>query len=378
MAYQAPNDLQFVTSRSDCRSSEDLARETASNDSGMDAEPSTPTAGPSSRPPPYEQQQGVAAMMHQMHEHTTQQHINKMQTALQEQQNQINKLQTALHQSNTTNTGMAQLASLLQSQSLQCTLEKEDNRIKRLTQFHWRDYVPRLVGRDNYTRWRQSILLDAHFIEAKDILVHEITQPPEDPIEQTRWAVKSRLLHTRILETLSTDIQEQMQLQEILCPVHLWRRLNLMYGLSPAEERLVNVKTLINLRPQGNPIAMLRQWEALTNIMKARGYTASDIYHDIAIILIADWQKPYVRGQLDDFFARSRKMNVNQLDIHTLIDRLEVRSPVEMGPYKPLKYITYRQDQRNDSKGARSRESNDRGNNTPKGGRSKSRPPQAP
>lgn len=198
-------------------------------------------------------------------------------------------------------------------------------------------------------------------------------------MHRTQWAVKSRLLHTRILDTVSPTIQEQMQIQHVQSPASLWQKLNGLYGLSPAEERLVTIKTLINLHPQGNPIAMMRQWESLAAVIQEKGYDAFDICHDIAIILIGNWQRSFVRGQLDEFFADSKNLQYTHMDMHALIDQLEARSTNKLGQYTPLAYPFYRQDPRNDPKGGDSKDLNNEKGNPPKGGKTESnnRPPQS-
>ena len=72
----------------------------------------------------------------------------------------------------------------------------------------------------------------------------------------------------------------------------------------------------------------------------------SDICHDIGIILLGDWQKTYMRGALDDFFALSKEGKVHRLDMHKLIEKLEVRSKTNNGQYTPLSYPFYQQDPR--------------------------------
>ena len=76
---------------------------------------------------------------------------------------------------------------------------------------------------------------------------------------------------------LLLNIQQHVYTDWIQSPHTLWRRLNIVYGLSLAEERLFTIKTMINLQPQNNPIAMMRQWEALTTWVKEKAYSATDI-----------------------------------------------------------------------------------------------------
>ena len=78
-----------------------------------------------------------------------------------------------------------------------------------------------------------------------------------DPIQKAGLAMKNQLLENWIQNTLLLNIQQQVYTDQIQSPYTLWRRLNTIYDLSPAEERLLTIKTIINLQPQNNPIAMI-------------------------------------------------------------------------------------------------------------------------
>ena len=143
---------------------------------------------------------------------------------------------------------------------------------------------------------------------------------------------------------LLLNIQQQVYTDQIQSPHTLWRRLNTIYSLSSAEERLLTIKTIINLQPQNNPIAVMCQWEALTSQVKEKAYSATDICHDIGILLLSDWQKTFVRGALDDYFALSMEGKVHCLDMHKLIEKLEVCSKTNSRQYIPLYYPFYQQD----------------------------------
>ena len=69
----------------------------------------------------------------------------------------------------------------------------------------------------------------------------------------------------------------------------------------------------------------------------------NNIYHNIGIILLGDWQKAYVCGELDDFFALSKEGRIHHLSMSRLIDQLEARSKSN-GSYTPLSYPFYQQE----------------------------------
>ena len=202
-----------------------------------------------------------------------------------------------------------------------------------------------MTGRENFALWQKAILRDAEYIGARDLL-EEGTPETNDPIQKAGLAMKNQLLENRIQNTLPLNIQQHVYTDWIQSPHTLWRRLNTIYGLSPAEERLLTIKTMINLQPQNNPMAMMRQWEALTARVKEKAYSATDICHDIGILLLGDWQKTFVRGALDDYFALSMEGKVHCFNMHKLIEKLEVRSKTNSRQYIPLSYPFYQQDPR--------------------------------
>ena len=71
----------------------------------------------------------------------------------------------------------------------------------------------------------------------------------DDPVEAVGLATKNHLLETWILSMLPLNIQQQVYTDWIQSPHILWQKLNAIYGLSPVEERLLTIKTLINLQP---------------------------------------------------------------------------------------------------------------------------------
>lgn len=104
-------------------------------------------------------------------------------------------------------------------------------------------------------------------------------------------------------------------------------------------------KTMLNLTPQGNHTAMMRQWESITKTMESKGYTPQEIYHDIGIILIGDWQRAYVRTRLDELFASSKAGGEHTINMGEFINNLQARTSVtKPGGYLPLYYPIYMQD----------------------------------
>ena len=67
---------------------------------------------------------------------------------------------------------------------------------------------------------------------------------------------------------MNPEVARAVHLDDTLTPSVIWVRLENLYRISRAEERLSFTKTALNLTPQSNPIEMLYHWEALYQILK--------------------------------------------------------------------------------------------------------------
>lgn len=222
-------------------------------------------------------------------------------------------------------------------------VREEERRLHELAKTHWRD-TRRLQGRDNYSEWRKNLLFDADYIGARDVLLHPNNVPKGTSLQLAHYNTSKQLLHTRILDRLTLDILHQVQTDHTQHPNEILSHLDTIYGVSPAEERLLLVKTLMNLKPNGNTVAMMRQWQRITTEIERKGYDVSEICHDIGIILLGDFQRSFVRTQLDSLFAGSKRDRFHEMDMDDIIDQIESRTPPALHIYKPLSYTIYRQD----------------------------------
>lgn len=236
-----------------------------------------------------------------------------------------------------------QLSRLFERSDGQSMLEREERRLTQLAQTHWRD-TKKLHGRDNYSDWRKGILLDADYLDARDILLRPDSVPKETSLQRTRLDTSRRLLYTRILDRLTPDIAYQVQTDHTQPPSDILSKLDTIYGISPAEKRLLLVKTLLNLKPQGDYIAMMRQWQRVSAELERQEYSISEICHDIGIVLLGEYQRSFIRTQLDHLFMLSKKNQLHEMDMAAIIDQLESRTPSAPGHYKPLSYTIYRQE----------------------------------
>lgn len=227
------------------RDSQDLAREAAERDAyGMDVDYESPTPRP-------QQHEELLQMMHQMQQ--------QMQKQLSEQESRYQTRIIELEQKvrgggqgqrpphETSDSSIADLVKWFKSNSTHDPVEKEEKRIIRGSERYWRDHGFKLTGRENFALWQQAILRDAEYIDARDLLETGMPEHSDDPVEAAGLATKNRLLETRILSMLPLNIQQQVYTDRIQSPRTIWRKLNTIYGLSPAEERVLTVKTLTNL-----------------------------------------------------------------------------------------------------------------------------------
>ena len=191
---------------------------------------------------------------------------------------------------------------------------------------------PVLQGRDNYTKWRDSILRDAHMIEAKNIL--DQTNPPNDSneIDIARWDTKNEIMHTRILQSITPHVQETISWEDSILAAELWARITSTYGLSTAEERLMTVKALLDINPQGNYPAMIRDFQRIGAKLKRMNLSFDDIFHDIFLCSLGLWQQSFVRTKLDEFFSCGQGP-IKNLDIAAFADQLVARSASSNNKY---------------------------------------------
>ena len=165
-----------------------------------------------------------------------------MQTGDDQPQNQHN--QPPPH--NASNSSINNLVKWFKSNSTHDPVEKEEKQIIQGSEHYWQDHGFKLASRENFALWQQAILQDAEYIDAHNLLEQGV-QETNDPIKKAGLATKNQLLETQILSMLPLNIKQQVYIDWIQSPHILWQRLNAIYGFSPAEERLLTIKTMINL-----------------------------------------------------------------------------------------------------------------------------------
>ncbi|ODM17047.1 hypothetical protein SI65_05760 [Aspergillus cristatus] len=263
--------------------------------------------------------------------------------ALREEVEALRQARQPKHMPGGDNQLIEQLARLFERSDGQSAIDREEKRLHQLAKTHWRE-TRRLQGRENYSEWRKNLLIDADYIGARDVLLHPDRVSKDTPLQTTFFDTSKRLLHTRTLDRLTLDILHQVQTNHTQTPSEILARLDTIYGVSPAEERLLLVKTLMNLKPNGDTVSMMRQWQRITTEIEQKKYDASELCHDIGIVLLGDFQRSFVRTQLDSLFAGSKRDQFHEMDMDDIINQIESRTPPSPHTYKPLSYTIFRQD----------------------------------
>jgi hypothetical protein len=176
--------------------------------------------------------------------------------------------------------------------------------------------------------------MDAYMIEANDIL--DQAKPPtgSDVIDIALWETKNEIMHTRILQSIASHVQETISWEDSTLAAELRVRITSTFGLSIAEERLMTVKALLDINPQGNYPAMIRDFQRIAAKLKRMDLFFDDILHDIFICSLGQWQQSFVRTKLDEFFSCGRGP-IKNLDIATFADQLVARSSHYSNKYIP-------------------------------------------
>ncbi|CBF81124.1 hypothetical protein AN5227.2 [Aspergillus nidulans FGSC A4] len=182
-----------------------------------------------------------------------------------------------------------------------------------------------LSDRHNYITWRDSVLMDAYIIDAKDIFVQ--TKPPNgsNEIDIACWDAKNVIMRTRILQSIASHVRETICRQRSTLAAELWARIASTYAPSTAEERLVTVKALLDINPQGNYPAMIRDYQRIGEKLRRMDLSFEDLIHDIFICSLGQWQQDFVHTKLDEFYSCGRGP-IKNLDITTFAGQLVARS----------------------------------------------------
>ncbi|KAJ5619407.1 hypothetical protein N7510_003391 [Penicillium lagena] len=215
-------------------------------------------------------------------------------------------------------------------------LNEERERIRKLAKERLATKPIQLHGRDDYIKWRESILSDAYMIDATYILEeNQESSPFVDAIDTTRWDKQNEVLYTRLLQSMSPHIKANINWGDTTSAAALWSQINIVYGISLAEERLMTVKALLDLNPQGDYVSMIFDYQRIISRLGKMDMSFDDFCHDYLICLLGQWQQHFVRTKLDELYACGRGP-IQNLDIKTFINQLVARAQQSTkGQYLP-------------------------------------------
>jgi hypothetical protein len=96
----------------------------------------------------------------------------------------------------------------------------------------------------------------------------------------------------------------------------------------------MTVKALLDINPQGNYPAMVRDFQRIAAKLRRLNMSFDDMIHDIFLCFLGQWQQQFIHTQLDEFYSCGRGP-IKNLNISTLADQLVARAPSSPNKYVP-------------------------------------------
>ena len=223
------------------------------------------------------------------------------------------------------------------------SIEREEvSEIRQIAQTHW-PTPTKLTGREDYAQWESAIIRDAQTIGARAVLQLD-DSPSMDRIELAKWQARSALLFSRIVSTIpshhSHDALQTMPSVNAIC-----RHLHGIYSMSYAERRLLRHKELLAIPSPNTNMDVLKHLFDTSNTLLNSNYSASEIYHDIVLLILGEANRGFMQPIINTLFNNSRHKNVHMLDVREVLSEYEAqtRTPTS-GNYSPTKFTVFRQD----------------------------------
>lgn len=185
----------------------------------------------------------------------------------------------------------------------------------------------------DYQTWRNDILVDAEVIGGIDILTKNQEMPPEylSALEKERWLIRKKILFRRMLQSLTGLVRPTIGTLELDNAAALWRKIAAVYGISLAEERLNIIKELTTLHVKNNNYLLYeRRFRYLVARHKELAGDPIDIYHDLFLIGLRNYQKAFVQTHLDKFYATGQDP-ISNINIDDLMKQLANRADKPKG-----------------------------------------------
>ncbi|OJD21683.1 hypothetical protein ACJ73_06977 [Blastomyces percursus] len=184
----------------------------------------------------------------------------------------------------------------------------------------------------NYEAWRVRMLADAEVIGRTGIILRNQRESTATrPIEVDKWKVRSKALYRRMLSSLIGNVCTTIGSLEADNAAALWEKIDIEYAISLAEERVNISKELTRLQVRDSDyLAFQRRFRYLVARHKELCRGTQDIYHDLFLNGLRDYQKMFVKSRLDDFFSTGQELIVN-IDLDDLMNQLTNRSSKRVG-----------------------------------------------
>ncbi|EQL31026.1 hypothetical protein BDFG_06565 [Blastomyces dermatitidis ATCC 26199] len=179
----------------------------------------------------------------------------------------------------------------------------------------------------NYEAWRVGMLADAEVIGGTDILLRTQRESPfTRHIDSEKWRIRSKSLYRRMLSSLVGNVRTTIGTLEADNAAALWDKINVEYAISLAEERVNVFKELTKLQVKENDyLTFQRRFRYLVARHKELCQSTEDVYHDLFLNNLQDYQRPFVKTRLDEFFSTGQGPIVN-IDIDDLMKQLTNRT----------------------------------------------------
>ncbi|OJD09981.1 hypothetical protein ACJ73_09989 [Blastomyces percursus] len=180
--------------------------------------------------------------------------------------------------------------------------------------------------------WRVGILADAEVIGGTDILLkNQRESPATRPIEVDKWKIRSKALYRRMLPSLIGNVRTTIGALEADNAAALWDKINIEYGISLAEEHVNVFREFTRLQVRDNDyLSFQRRFRYLVARHKELCQGTEDVYHDLFLNGLREFQKTFVKSRLDNFYSTGQEPIVN-IDLDDLMKQLTNRSSKKVG-----------------------------------------------
>ena len=97
-----------------------------------------------------------------------------------------------------------------------------------------------------------------------------------------------------------------------------------------------------DLSTQGNAVAMMHYIESLETKLERGGVSTKDVFHDLAILALGDWEKEKMGHVISEWFKASKETGiVRNLNLTAEVQKIALLSDMTgtFRPSTPLRYV---------------------------------------